>query len=32
MSKLLNTALNFMGFLNTDEDGYEIETMSSLKA
>jgi cell division inhibitor SepF len=28
MSKLLNTALNFMGFLNTDEDGYEIETMS----
>jgi len=29
MSKLLNTALDFMGFLNTDEeDGYKIETMS----
>ena len=29
MSNMLNTALSFMGFLNTDEDdGLELETMS----
>ena len=29
MSKLLNTALDLMGFLNPDEvDGYKIETLS----
>ena len=31
MSKILNTALDFMGFLDTDEDdGFEIETKSKI--
>jgi len=28
VSNMLNTALNFMGFLDTEEEEFEIETMS----